>query len=105
MRQITYKKIIVTHDGSDIASHVLPHAFSLALSFNSEILILRVINSVEQEIALASSTGMYPGTSLTDENVFDIVAANKKKAKQEIEKIKEILLSSGAIHVRTKVAE
>ena len=48
MKQVTYNKILVTHDGSKLASAALEHAASLALTFKSKVIIVQVIDSITQ---------------------------------------------------------
>ena len=46
-----YHKLLVTHDGSDVADIAVPHAIALALAVDAEVLLLRVVDSPAQAMA------------------------------------------------------
>ena len=89
MESIHYRKILVTHDGSDLASLALPHAVALAHHYGAEILLLHVITSIEQETAMMSSLDgdRYPFVGIQD-SAQEAVKENKREAKHQLEKIK-----------------
>lgn len=104
MKTITYKKILITYDGSELASSAIPHATYLAKLLHSEVILLHVINSVEQEIAMTSTASIYPG-NMPAINTMEIVKANKVKAANEVSKIRKLLTESGITKVSARVVE
>jgi nucleotide-binding universal stress UspA family protein len=46
---IQYKRLLVTLDGSDLASQVMPHARHLAATFGAELILFRVVHEVQPE--------------------------------------------------------
>lgn len=107
IKQIQYKKILVTHDGSKCASAVIPHAVSLANTFNAEIVLLQVVSSVPQEVSSMSTPGigMYPPIERLGDEALKLVNGNKMRAKKQLETIKNELEEAGVLHVKVRVEE
>lgn len=105
MKKITYKKILVTHDGSLLATSALPHALSLAEQLNTKIVLLRVVGFGDEEAVLLSPTGMIPPMPPAGETAEKIVRENKKMAEEQLQRIKMELEGSGARWVEAKVTE
>lgn len=105
MKQVKYQKILVTHDGSDLASTALPHAAALALAFNADVLMLQVVNSVEQQIAMmsTSSIGIYPIP--VGSGVLETVREYKRFAKHQLEEFKTDFEKSGIKNIKILVKE
>ena len=87
MKKVEYKKILLTHDGSKLSSAAIPHAASLAKTFNAEILLLHVIESVEQKMVDLTPVGINIPIASVAETAMEIVAADKKTAEQKLKKI------------------
>jgi nucleotide-binding universal stress UspA family protein len=111
MQKIVYKKIILTHDGSELASLAIPHAAAVASACNAEIVLLRIIPSAQQDAA-AMSIAMTPsdmGGAIpidgTGEAAVKMAKEDKRRATQELEKIKVNLEESGVKKVTLKVVE
>lgn len=81
----TYKKILLTHDGSRLANDAITHAISLAKVYRSQIVLLHVVHSIDQELAFYATPGMYPAVLGTAAN--NIVEENKKLALKKMTKI------------------
>lgn len=105
MKNIVYSRILLTHDGSKLASTAVPHALALAVQFKSEVLLLQVIDSVEQEMVRLQADGTIPVVASAAESVKENVAANKKTAKQQLEKIAGKLKEKGVQKLKILVAE
>ncbi|TSC63644.1 MAG: UspA domain-containing protein [Microgenomates group bacterium Gr01-1014_93] len=105
MKNIVYRKILLTHDGSKLSSAAIPHAATLANAFNGEILLLHVIESVEQEIASLTSTDMNVPVGPVAEVAMEIVARDKKTAEKELKKVADNLKESGIQNVKILVTE
>jgi len=104
MKSINYKKILVTHDGSNLASQAIPHVVALAQAFQAEILLLRVVNSVSQELTQRSPSNTPPIPTLY-EAIIDIVKENKLVAKNQLVQIKKELENQGIKQVAIAVGE
>ncbi len=95
MKQIKFQKILVTHDGSKLASAALPYANVLAAQFRAEVTLLQVIPTVAQEAAALIPIAVPPALSSTiraDGNIVrEIVRDKVKKARTELEKLKTAL--------------
>lgn len=100
--KITYKKILVTHDGSEFASAALPHAIAIAKVCNAEVLLLHVVDSFYHEATSLPpfGLGMYPSTLDATKKV---IADNMKQVKHQLEKLKIKLEMDGVKKVTTYV--
>ena len=104
MKNIQYKKILVTHDGSKNSASALPHAFAIAKSCDSEIVLLKVINSVAQETAVMHTHALYQLGAFED-IAHETVKKNRTKSVHELEKIKLLFTSYGIKNITIKVSE
>jgi nucleotide-binding universal stress UspA family protein len=98
MKNITYNKILVTHDGSPLASAALPHAVAIATKFNAEVILLHVLDSEETETPVIYSVGMYPMNiyrTATDETVKQLVS----KVKKELITIQKRIHNKGVLSI------
>jgi universal stress protein A len=102
MKQVIYKKILVTHDGSKLASIALPHALSLAYGLNTQILLFRVIDPVEQEVVMVDPMGVVSAIT-TGKTAVEVVEENEKMVFEQLKRIKEEMEGSGARKVDIKV--
>jgi nucleotide-binding universal stress UspA family protein len=107
MKKIKYQKILVTHDGSDCASAILPHVESLAKELNAEVLLLRIVDASITNFKTVGVFGIRPVTSsvLYEVDTQDIAKKIKKAATEEITAIKNELINSGIKKVAAKVIE
>lgn len=105
MKKITFNKILVTHDGSRLASFALPYATEMARAFEAEIILLQAVNSVEEELAMLNAPGMYSQVAYTADFAEDIFRRNKKRAKRLLEDIKKRMEEEGVTNVIVSVEE
>lgn len=105
MKKILYKKILVTHDGSELASKALPHAVAIARANDAEVLLLQVVRSVGQESALVGAPSIYPPIVTFGDTALETVKENKRRAKHQLEKIKAEFEANGVTHVNVYVEE
>jgi universal stress protein A len=111
MKKFRYKKILVPHDGSHFASSVLSHAVTLASLYNAEILLLRVVNSVEQEAIMlnpqniGTNGGPYPDSGTTAIELVGVVNEYKKRARYQLGKLKTELQKNGISNIKTSLQE
>lgn len=101
MKNITYQKILVTHDGSKFSWATFPHAKSLALMYHAELVLLHVVEPNQSLVMGAEASASIVA-----------LAASKKATKQEIQKarrqltkIKAEFEAEGVIKVITKIEE
>jgi nucleotide-binding universal stress UspA family protein len=93
MKEIRYNKILVTHDGSKLASLALPYARSIALACGSEIVLLHVTIALGETLAYVATGELAPPVAiLTDEKALK---AAEKVAHDSLQKIKSELEKSG----------
>jgi nucleotide-binding universal stress UspA family protein len=105
MKQLTYSRLLLTHDGSKLASGALPHVKTLALAFKAEVLLLQVVDSTLQfsvpNIAVSQySTGIIPFNDSQQ-----IIKIEKNTAVKNLNKLKKELESQGLLQISTKIAE
>lgn len=105
MKKVVYKKILLTHDGSKLAAAAIPHALALAIAFDTEVLLLHVVESVGQEISRLEPMDMTPPGNVIAETAVEIVAWDKEKAKRQLNKIKDQFQTSGVREIRIEVLE
>lgn len=107
MRTIKYKTILVTHDGSECASAILPHVTSLCSKINSNVLLLRVIEPLTPDFIFggAPEIGPYISTISYEATAIKLTKELKEKVKKELEEVREKLIDSGLKSVRTILSE
>lgn len=107
MNLYKYKKILVTHDGSECASAVLPHAISMAIALNAEVLLLHVIGPFNPGLGIASAygIGIFPSPEIYGTSARELAKRAKETATKKLEEIKDELISSGIKKVQIKVEE
>lgn len=95
MKQIKFQKILVTHDGSKLASAALPYANVLAAQLRADVTLLQVIPTVTQEAAALIPIAVPPTVSSpvpANGNIArEIVRDKVKKARTELEELKTAL--------------
>ena len=105
MGDVVYKKILLTHDGSSIASQAIPHAVALAHGLNTEIFLFRVVPAMRQEILTAEPMGMVLPIPTLGQQVTEMVEENKEEAQKKLLRIQTQLEGLGARKVTPLVAE
>lgn len=105
MKEISYQTILVTTDGSDLASAAFPHAVLLAKNFNAHVLLFSVSEVVGQAMAAGPSTNLTAPVAMTQTTAVAISEFNRKGAKEYLEKVKQQFEDAGARAVETEVSE
>jgi len=102
---VTYNKILLTHDGSKLASFALPHAFKQAQAFNSKIILVQVIDSMMQVTAKMQPPHInYGGVYATDD--MEVVYQKlKAESLENLTEVKNELVAMGILHIEIKIAE
>lgn len=102
MLETNYKKIMVPHDGSTFSSAALPHAFLLAHTFDAKLLLFRSVESVGQEMAALSPTGMMPASQTFGDIAVSIVRDIERAAKQQLKKL-QVKLGEAGVETQVRV--
>lgn len=102
MRSVNYEKIMVTHDGSRIASVAVPHAAALAKACKAELIILRVVVPITP---VATEITPHGPVMMNPDLVDNLVKKETKRAQKHLEKIKEQLEKDGITRITTIVVE
>jgi len=92
-----YKKIMLTHDASDLASQAVHHASILARATGAEGIVLQAVDSVGQLMA-QMSTGTIeplPAGPMTAEVAEESVAEQHRLAEQNLGHVRAALEASG----------
>ncbi|OGE17408.1 hypothetical protein A3F00_00935 [Candidatus Daviesbacteria bacterium RIFCSPHIGHO2_12_FULL_37_11] len=105
MKKISYKKILLTHDGSRLASAAIPHIISIAVSYNSEVILVHVVESIEQEMIDLQSDDIATSVGTVADVAQEIVIAQKNKAKKILNQVRSKLEYNGVRTVKIRVSE
>ncbi|HRN95847.1 MAG TPA: universal stress protein [Candidatus Levybacteria bacterium] len=104
MKNSMYNKILVTHDGSTLASMAIPHAVYMASAFNAEVILLYAVNSVAQETAVLHTHALYQLAAF-ENMAIETVKRNKKYALKTLEKVKREFEKGGVQKITVRVEE
>lgn len=100
-----YNKILLTHDGSELASGVVPHVVSVACKFQSGVIVLQVIDTYLQVAVSTLPTPPYAVGVGSAETADRILKIERKAAANNLYKIKNDLEEAGVIKVTTRILE
>lgn len=104
MKLITYNHILMTHDGSILASAAIPHTVTLAKQYQAKVLLLRVVPTLSEEYTAISAPTMYPILGIGNA-AHTLYEAHKKVAAQELRKIEQMLMQNGVATVEVRLEE
>lgn len=97
MKEILYNKILVTHDGSRLASEAVPYAASLAAACGSEIILLNVTIAIGDTLAYIPTGELVPPMPIvTDERALK---AAQKVALKQLQKVQSEFEKKGVSKV------
>lgn len=99
---ITYSKILLTHDGSKLASNAIPHAISLAKTYNAELYVLEVIDAA---VKIIPTDATLQAIVATKQLLEDLTKREKRAAKQVLKDIKDQLNEAGITRVIVIIEE
>lgn len=102
-----YKKILLTHDGSDLAGQAVRHAAILSNATGAEVVVLQVVDSVSQLMA-QMTTGTIeplPAGPLTAEIAQESVSGQHELAEQNLGHVRDALVEQGVKKVSMVVVE
>lgn len=81
-RALVYKKILVPHDGSEMADKAFEHAVAIAKAFGAKLILLTVISeNILPSVGLSTAS-----PSLVQGVVSEVIAFAKKEAHDKLEK-------------------
>lgn len=89
INMIHYNKILLTHDGSRLASEAIPHAISIAKQYEAEIILLRVVDDILMTIPNFTPIG--EGT-INAEMAENITGKEKYTARRQLTHLRKKLL-------------
>ena len=101
MKLIKYQKILVTHDGSKFSSAAFPHAQSLALTYNSEIILLHVVEP-DESLIIGNEPSIYAAALEASKKTIKL---EKQKARKQLDKLKIDFESHEVVKVTTYIKE
>lgn len=102
MTSVTYKKILITHDGSVFSSKALPHAASLVKKYDAQLIVLQVIDAMVRILPAITTT---PATIGTQEVMEDLAKQERKSAKNSLSKIKADFENAGITDIKIVIEE
>ena len=102
-----YRKILLTHDGSELASAAIPHVEMLAEATGASLLVLAVIDSTARFLAQSSAFVADPSLSgaVTADIAEQAVAAQRATAEERLAGLKSQLEASGIENVETLILD
>ena len=103
MGQIVYRKILIPHDGSQFASEALPHVLAIESGFNSEIILVQIVESWLQINARLDPIPLFAAGFSTSELALQMQEAETKTAEHNLNQLKQELESCGISQIKTLV--
>jgi nucleotide-binding universal stress UspA family protein len=98
-----YTRILVTHDGSELASAAFPHAAYLARALGLPVVLLRVTDSATETLARMSS-GWVPPNRTTAEIAATEAERLRTAAVDALDRLSDDMRASGVERVNIEVA-
>ena len=102
---IAYNKILLTHDGSELASFALPHAIKLAQVFNAKIILVQVIDTMMQVTAKLQPPHINYGGVYATDDMEEVYENQKAEALENLAEVKNELATIGIQNIEIKIAE
>lgn len=102
-----YQKIMLTHDGSEVASAAFAHAAAIARAVGAEVIVAQVIDSVQQVLSETAPATIEPMPSgrISAELAEQSVAAQRAAAQENLDAIARRLQQEGVERVSTVVLD
>src|SRR5437016_3011552 len=101
-----YRKILLTHDGSDVAALAVPHAATIAKAANAPVVILQVIDSVAQMMSrMTPMVEPVPVGDVTVDMAEEMHDQQRKDAETNLGAVKAALAKEGVSDVSTMVVD
>lgn len=105
MKNVTYGRILLTHDGSGLASYALPHIVKLAQAFNSEVAVIQVIDSMTQVATRLEPVDTTAGSVIVTEEITEIYNNERQAALKNLNGLRSKLEEAGIQSGALKMAE
>lgn len=102
-----YRRIMLTHDGSELADTAIAHAATLAAATQSPVLAVQVIDTVAHVLAQTSSISIEPAAAgaMSAEIAEQAVAAQQEAATKNLARIAADLAAQGVTTIETRVLQ
>ena len=100
-----YRRILLTHDSSELADTAIVHAAELAIATGASVLVLHAIASVAEAMVKMTVGSNWATTEATVQIAEQAVAAERAEAEQTLQRVEAALREAGVSDVRTLVAD
>jgi nucleotide-binding universal stress UspA family protein len=101
-----YRKILVTHDGSDIAALAVPHAATIAKATGAPVVIAQVVDSVAQMMTrMTPMIEPMPVGEVSVEIAEEAAAGQRSAAQENLDSVMAQLEAEGVSDVSTLIIE
>ena len=102
-----YQKVLLTHDGSEVADSAVAHASMIARAAGAELLIVQVIDSVGAIISQTTPMTIepMPAGQITAQIAQEAVEAQREGARENVERLRARLEGEGLERVSTLILE
>lgn len=100
-----YRKILLTHDSSELANTAIAHAADLARATGASVLVLHVIESVADTMIHMTAGTTWAQSEATVQVAEEVVAAQRAEAEQTVARVEATLRAMGVSDVQTAVME
>ena len=100
-----YRKILLTHDSSELADTAITHAAEIARATGASVLVLHAVDSVADAMVQMTAGSTWGATEATVQVAEQAVAAQRDEAEQTLERVATALRAAGVVNVSTLVVE
>lgn len=100
-----YKKLLLTHDSSELADAAIAPAAELARATGASVLVLHAIDSVADAMVQMTAGSTWGATEATVQVAEQAVAAQRDEAEQTLARVAAALHAAGVTDVQTSIVE
>ena len=101
-----YRKILVTHDGSDLAELAVPHAATVAKGAGAPVVVVQVVDSVAQMMTrMTPMIEPMPVGEVSVDIAEEAAAGQRQAAQENLDRVMATLQAEGVSDVSTLIIE
>ncbi len=100
-----YKKLLLTHDSSELADAAIAPAAELARTTGASVLVLHAVDSVADAMVQMTAGSTWGATEATVHVAEQAVAAQRDEAERTVARVAEALRAAGVTDVGTSIVE
>lgn len=100
-----YRKVLLTHDSSELADAAIAHAAELARATGAAVVVVHAVDSVADAMIQMTAGSSWGATAGTVEVAEQAVAAQREEAQQTLQRVEGALHAAGVSDVSTHVVE